>query len=774
MAQQDKTDWYWNGELAGAINNLYYDLINVDVCHIPYVNNHRNSSFFLKTRLAYSISEKWDGSQTKWYEVTDIKILRDEDCNNQSWWVYAMWRKNWNEKAIFQAVIEDWCVGDFRRITKDMVQPSSCWDWKLFTTDFVRWTKYDVKNDTNIIFEDDNTDVTPMDRWITWIQINQYNLWTIVGLFTDENVKNWRYKFRQHWEAVKSWNYLLVYRSSNLDWSWFAWQVRMVTGIDNEWRIVVDAPWLWFKTIDTSEYSEWESKEQEWNWLSYAFFTDWWEVIGFSNNRDIKIFYWEPDEQQIRDDYIPVYDQWWTWNAAKWRIIWVASTSSKIFVLTQNGYIHYSKEWQWYNKFFIDDDMFAWPDKIALASYRDMILAFGRKHIAVWVPDDQDKFWTMYDQSQTIWLWSRYSFAEYDWDLTFVSNDKRLLVLNVSGTAWRYMLQHEDVWQMLNWKLSSLRPWDEVFIWSDNNNLRILCNISEAPFKAENWRANIRNFVPTSTHIYKFDTLFKVWSEDHIRWHLIKWVAEWVYFWQDGIYVRDDTQYDCWDPKATFETVINAYLIENESDWTWWGTWVSNRPKLYNLAKINRIITTLWPGIYSNNSKIRVTSYSKWIWYTYEFPISWDWNDWLWLVTNYYLNQQLSPEDTEKIQCMLSTIDDNQKQYLPTCSSDCDNCNVYRQFIAQNAPWCEDYEELLTESHWICINDKIYELAPTMPLVTNLWENQNYSTQIKLELIWWSGDIICFGWWLAEMFIAPLFTTGPDWEYQLQPNTDCS
>jgi hypothetical protein len=96
-----------------------------------------------------------------------------------------------------------------------------------------------------------------------------------------------------------------------------------------------------------------------------------------------------------------------------------------------------------------------------------------------------------------------------------------------------------------------------------------------------------------------------------------------------------------------------------------------------------------------------------------------------------------------------------------------------RQYIAQNSPWCEDYDELITESHWVCINDKIYELASTMPLVTDLWENQDYCTQIKLELIWWKGDIICFGWRLAEMFIAPLFTTWPDWEYQLQPNTNC-
>ena len=60
MAQQDKTDWYWNGELAGAVNNLYYDLINVDVVHVPYTTTNRNSSFFLQTRRAYVPSLKRD------------------------------------------------------------------------------------------------------------------------------------------------------------------------------------------------------------------------------------------------------------------------------------------------------------------------------------------------------------------------------------------------------------------------------------------------------------------------------------------------------------------------------------------------------------------------------------------------------------------------------------------------------------------------------------------------------------------------------------------
>ena len=769
MAQQDKTDWYWNGELAGAVNNLYYDLINVDVCHVPYATNHRNSSFFLKTRLAYTISEKWDSSETKWYEVTDLKILWESTCSNESWWVYALWRKDWNKKTLFKATIENWCVKNFKRITDPMVQSGTCWDWKLLVTDYVKWEKYDINNNHNDILEDDDTSVTPFSWDASWIQINQYNLWTQIWLFSDENVKNWRYKFKTTWDALKQGNYILVYYSNNLDDSGFAWQVRMVTGFDSKGRIVVDAPWLWFKVIDTSDFAEWESKEQEWNGLRYAFFTDWWEVVGFTNNKDINLFYWPADT--ITTDYISVYNQaWLPWTAAKGKIIWVASTSSKVFVLTQNWYIHYSKEWYGYNKFFIDDDMFAWPDKIAITAYRDMVLAFGRRHIAIWVPDEQDKFWTMYDQSQTIWLWSRYSFTEYNWYLMFVSNDKRLLTLWIWDTAWRYLLEYKNVEQLIDGKLSSLIPWDEVFLWSDNNDLRVICNKRYEPYEARNWRADIKiNEVPISTNIYKYDTLFQVWTEDYIRWHLLKWATEWVYFGEDWIYVRQDKQLDCWD--AAFETVINAYLMENESDWVWWNnSRLANRPKLYNLAKLNRIITTLWPGIYSNSSKIRVTAYSKWIWYQYEFPISWDWNDWLWLITSYYTNEWFSPEESEKIECMKTVIQDSQYEYQYNCS----DWDVFRQYIAQHSPWCEDYGELITESHAICINDKIYQIAPTMPLTTSLWENQQYSTQIKLELIWWEWDIICFGWRLAEMFIAPLFSVGPDWEYQLQPETNCS
>lgn len=762
MAQQDKTDWYWNGVLAGAVNNLYYDFINVDVCHVPYATNHRNSSFFLKTRLAYSISQRWaTWEETSWFEVTDIKILWDEDCKNVAWNVYAMWKKD-KIKAIFAAPISSWCVWRFFRCTQDdMIQSKDCWDWKLFVTDYVTWKRY-MKDEritsSDEVLEKISWTTAEEVTWLeTWIQINEYNLWTTLWLFSDENVENWYAQFKTSW-AVSPWNYLLVYHSRNLDGDWFSWQVRMITWVDSKGRITVDSPWLWFKVPE-------EGKEVTWYWVSYAIFDNWWEVIWFTNNKDIEIMYapWDCRHMAVYNQ-----DSWWLSGSSKWKIIWVADANNKIFILTQNGYIHYNKDSWWYNKFFINDDMFAWVDKISITAYRDMVLAFWRKHISLWVPDEQNRFWTMYNQSASIWLWSRYSFTEYDWDLVLVSNDKRLLTLTIQS-AWRYWLTFDDVWAQswLNWKLSALRPWDEVFIWNDNNNLRVFCNVSYLPYEERNNRADIRDFDPTSTHIYKFDTLFKVWSEDHVNWHLIKWATEWVYFWEDWIYIRDDAVVDCWD--SEYNARISAYLIENESNWEWVNSALANRPKLYNLAKLNRLITTLWPGVYSNGTKIKITNYSKWIGYTYEFPVSWDWNTWLWLMTSYYLNEWLTREEEEKIECMLSVLQDSQIQYQPNCPEE----DVMRQYIAQNSPWCEDYDELITESHWVCINDKIYELAPTMPLVTDLWENQDYCTQIKLELIWWKGDIICFGWRLAEMFTAPLFTIWPDWEYQLQPNTDC-
>ena len=758
MAQLDKTDFYWNGILSGAVNNLYYDFVNVDVVHVPYTYGHRNSSFFLQTRRNYYASNHWTSQANthKDWDVVDVRYIWENTCSQEKWEVYIMLANKARTKIrIHKSAIENGCVEAFDWSRWHEYDVRWCWCYKLFTTNFVKWPRKEMSDIVEWTWI-----WTVEYGWYTWIQINKYTWWTTVGLFSDKNVEEWTAKFA-NWHP---WQYLLVYESRNGDWDWFAWQVRMITWKD--WnRLMVDSPCLWFRVPTSDEISQDTDLEIKWWWLKYRVFDERWEVIWFTEWRHI---YLMPDNES--NARLNMYTQIWL---TKTDITWIAEAADKIFILTDNGFIHYSNTSWWYNKFFINDDMFAGEDKIALAAYKDIVLAFGRDHIAVWIPDDQNRFWTMYNQSASIWLWSRYSFAEYEWDLLFVSNDKRLLALWVANNAGKYMLQHEDVWDMINGKLSTLIEWDEIFLWNDKNQLRIFVQTTNMPYydvsEFDDWRAKTKSPKENSlTRIYKFDTLFKVWTEDIIHWILLQWVALWVYYWGNGLYERarwrQDVKWDEWQKAYDFKTYISAYLIENENNW------LDNHPLLFNLAKLNRLITTLWFWEYSADTEIRITSYSKGIGRVFKFPVNWDWNTRLWIATTKYLWNELSPEDEEKVQCMLSTITDSQKSYQPKCT---EKFLAEVQDLAQQKPWCASYDELITLDKGICIDDSIYEIAPTMPLVTDLWEAQDYATQIKLELVWWVGDIITFGWRLAEMFVAPLFMKGPDWEYQLDANPEC-
>jgi hypothetical protein len=670
---------------------------------------------------------------------------------------------SYTKKYILKWKIVDWCFDWFDTRWPIVEDWAKCSDWKLFSTSFVR----DLVNDDFLVL---TWEWTHVHSAYPWIQINKYEYWTTTWLFTDVNVDSWYYRY--DWSVIHIWDYLLVYKSTNEEWSWFAWQIRMVTGFDSLWRITVDSPWLWFKTPDTSNLAEWEEKLVQWNWVKYEFFRNWWECIGYSIKNKIYVivsWYWDWD---VSNGRFELYNQDW-WETVT-DIVSVAEANDKIFILTDNGYIHYSNSRWVYNKFFINDDMDAGWDKTSIVAYKDFLLAFGRRKIAVWVPDEQNVYWTMYNQSTTIWTWSRYSYAEYDWDLIFVSNDKRLLALWVSATAWRYMLQHEDVWDMLNWKLATMIDTDEVFIGSYDNNLRVFVNTRDNPYEWDNWwHATHTKWANTMTHIYKFDKLFKVWSEDHIDWWCMQWVNEWVFYWQYWIYVRDnyeDITWKHWEWASSYKARITAFLIENEnnkisvaSNWT--STWA---PDLFRVAKLNRLITTLWPGAYSDNTKIHITSYLQWIGVEYEFPI-WTGDDtvnnkWVDLISKAYKQAEATIDE-----CLLQAVEDSNNVYQPSCT----NKKLEVQSLVADSPRCNSYKEFLIQDHWICVNDTLYKLAPTMPLVTSFWENQKYSTEIRLDITSENWDILCFGGWMAELFLAPYWLKWSDWEYELSPTSSC-
>lgn len=762
MAVIDKTDFWRNGKLAWAVNNLYYDLINVDVSHVPYATTHRNSSFFLKTRLWYILHE-W----RQWtYEVLDIHIIWDDTCTEENWTAYVLWKKWW-KNYIIAADIENWVISSEFKEVETVWRTRACTFNKLISTNYVR--DFLWKNDDFLhTIDSDRTHTSDF----SWVQMNKYTAWTSVWLFTDMNVESWHSEFT--WEITEAWNYLLIYQSTNVEWAGFAGQVRMITWVDDSdgpKRIMVDSPWLGFKILKTDEYKEWEENRVSWKGLRYAVFKEWWEVVWYAWDHDIYILTKDTTDDDNLTSF-SVYNQTgWEWHTD---IISVADANDKIFVLTDNWYVHYSSAWIWHNKFFIQDDMYAWVDKTSIVAYRDILVAFWRRHIAAWVPDDQNQYWTMYNQSTSMGIWSRDAYTEYDWDLLFVSNDKRLLALWIANNTGKYMLQHEDVWQMVNWKLKTMLPSDKVFMWADGNNLRIFVNTKRIPYaEKDSKHVLLQEWGNDMTHIYKFDTQFKVWTEDHINWILLQWAEFGIYYWQRGLYKRD--LYKTWNSREywydydwhehPFETKISAFLMENEDNGL--TTTTVTQPNLFMLAKLNRLITTLWAWKYSNLSKIHVLSYWQGIWVNYEFPVSvesWDdKNTWLWMVTKLY-----DWYDIELTKCQEEAIQDMQKKFKETCTN-----NLFTQALVQQKLWYDSYDEFLIQDHSVCINDRLYRLAPTMPLVTSLGEQQNYSTQIKVELIssWW--DCISFWWWMAEMFTAPLWMTWADGEYELSPESDC-
>jgi hypothetical protein len=61
---------------------------------VPYAWTHRNTSFFLKTRLGYRIEQHWEiYRQTRSLpelNVTDIKIVWEDSCTKTTGTVFIM------------------------------------------------------------------------------------------------------------------------------------------------------------------------------------------------------------------------------------------------------------------------------------------------------------------------------------------------------------------------------------------------------------------------------------------------------------------------------------------------------------------------------------------------------------------------------------------------------------------------------------------------------------------------------------------------------------
>lgn len=810
MANVDKQDFIWNWKLSGAVNQIYTDLINVDVVKPPYSNGPRNSSFFLQTRLWY-IAEKavqeyiYDHYSEWWldYTIEDVNAIWDTNCSEETWIIWLLVHHG-DSSIVLKVDVKDWCVDvdsvaalTFRQWENastsvtftEIGNDEDCKDLRFFKTD----APYIVNDREEILV--DNEWWWAIYQHYDWIQENRLEWWVYRWYFaTEMTLSN---EFDVKWADWLKWKYLVVnewymwtapWYYQWMEGDWMPWQVRMIIWVTDDKRyLILDNAWDWFRIADEN----WNTyKTVTWKNVEYYICDEMKESLWITNWENIFVYAWDSrdiEHNKDRTNFI-------IYTPTHWNIISMVDNNWRMFALYDNWWVRYSTVW-WRDKFFFNDELFVWADKTSLYAFKDTVIALGKRKTSVLVPEEFE--WVTrfraYEQSATIWLKSRYSYWEHDGNFVFVSNDNRLMAIAVANTTWKYMLELQDIWQdVINAKLSLMLDSDEAFISDFNNDLNIIVQSKPSPGKEESKNSQ--------THIYKFDTVFHIWTEDHLRDILIKWSKYWIYYWRSWVYIRWlVTQDNSWDwhvsddwregkaidfrvaPDSNIwyspsywmnyvEADIAAFMSENEITWltttaSGTSTWA---PDLFRMIKLNRLAVLLGYWKYSEQTRLKVTSYREWIWEETIVPIK-DKNDWIELVSRSYLWNDLdpdAPEDRkliEKKQCLLDTIEKPQTKYVPE-----EWDNDYEQKVEDlipDTPWCESTKRKDYQDHNISIDTSIYELAPHKPLVIRwIWDTQSYSSQVKVELLSRSWDILNFGWFEAELYIAPSFLLWADWE----------
>ena len=761
MASLDWTQLWWNGKLSSSADLLYYDKINVDVVNPPYARRDRLSSYFLKTRKWYVADVELakafyeytsDADKKQHFNVTDIQIVWDSACSKDEGTVYYMWvNEQWTRKMILTRQISWGCLQpnitplNQKTTGWEFPQGCTCTDNKFFKTSYVKWEPR-----TTVVYPDTDTDL--WIRWTDWIQINKVEWWAMRWYFTTKAIIDWEAEWAWwRWtNPIQAWDYLVIYSSTNWEWDWFCWQVRTITGYNKAtWMLSLDSAWSWFQ--------DWE-KEVKGNNLSFQIFSQWWETLWFTSWRGIDII-------TTTENSLTMCDFWnLTGNAEC--IIDSCATTDRIFVLYDNWWIHF---WGYGRDKFFDswDAMYAWVDKINIECYRNYILAMGRRNMAIWVASTDWWYYQMYNQSTTIWLKNRYSYWEYNGDFLFVSNDNRLLALKVNTTqtyywtevlnTWPNMLSFEDVWQYINPYLKAMLPWDECHIGVDNNQLRIFLNtVSDVDKDTEKSR----------TLIFKYDTTFSTWTVDQLKYAIIWWVYEGIFFW-DAVYWRKwysdigvYTSGSFEENKGSYNVRISAFLLENEDNWM---STTDATLDLFRLASLQKLVVLLWMWKYDgSNTQIKITEYRNWFWYDYVID-SLEWNTWLYNVWAAYEWESIEVSD-----CVLADIRDNSKALRTTCPE----WHKIQNSIAQ-VIWCDYEHPYQLTDHNVCINDEVYKMAPTMPLSITLWDQEHFNSEIYVELVSNSDDVINFWWFLAELMVAPIGYKWWDWEYAIEVDSGC-
>ncbi len=312
-------------------------------------------------------------------------------------------------------------------------------------------------------------------------------------------------------------DYIYVY-----DWNWTPtkkdWmpgQVKTITRVDWQ-KIYIDEWWLLGNKIEGGN-------------MKYVVFSDWWKVFGFATKNWFYVRH--NDNTFLVPALLPkkisaiiehkwllcmLDDKWNFWNWRRWKLI----TYITALNLLETGWGYYS-----------------------LVSFNDYVVLFSQNKIATVILEKDkntwDWYWNLYNLTDKFWLFSKYSYTNWQENLYVVTNYKRIVSINIIP-AWydKFKLAVEpqsfyDTWLEVD-------VFDEINIVNDTKRLYI--------FGVKNWRTKIfifdyyykiwlQHIVEEKINNYKQKTFIWAWIFEYIKDYAncvqkIKWI-----FWSDNRWV---------------------------------------------------------------------------------------------------------------------------------------------------------------------------------------------------------------------------------------------
>lgn len=709
---------YWNGKLAGKPNLLYNKFVNFDVVWPTYSHfwqRKKPTSFFLEKRKWYMNHVLT--TRFEWWTVTDIVQLDESTCSGKKWYEFYYLINNANMKIIWAEI---WDCDNFFTVYDGC--RCECQYDRFITTDFVRWIPRKLA-----------------DTWLsnnrvstTWKQVN--STWALpLWYFTDS--LNFNYDTNDN--GIRNGDYVYVWWSPNTDWSAYCWQVRQVLNIwdfqwsddDDDFRL--STPWSNFAPSQTTATN-----------ATYSIFPEWGKVFMFATCEGIKIYHarnntYTQEWTQLVPSGTPylttVCDYTFWLNGTINCVTSIQEYNDRINVMFDNGYNMFG--WLAFDKMAMSLDNYnlVWPDKIISTVFRNFLLSFGKDSIYTLVYDANTQSNRWYPLRTNMGIWSKYAFTEFDNSFFFVASDRRLYALSIKADWEKYVLDLQDMSDIMKWDLEMLQDNDEVFLYADWQKLSIFIN----------GRNNQDNTNTTKTKILNFNRDYGVWTEHHSS-VVISWIRHWYFigkwlFTYCGDKDGWTTIYTPWyiDSWHYFDAYVDSYIWEHEEN----GTDIN----MFTQKQINWIKVILGRWIYTNNNTVLEIDQNN-SWYKAKYSVS-NVESIEWIRNNNAIIAW-TKSSIEPSRCILDNIDD-----YTTINREC--IDSFESIQDKEVLHCGcPTETKKFDDYNICLDDKAYALSETYTIMFPLALMNSDLFRVRIYSKW--GDRMVFGGMLIELEQQPI------------------